>query len=78
MVDADQSGYMCGALIGHTQFTLQTSTEARLAPGASFVQLCTNSQGIDKQKKLVKMMKQVKIQKPVIMRLKSVPGSREN
>ena len=30
-VDVHQSGYICGALIGQDQFTLQTYTEAWLA-----------------------------------------------
>ena len=32
LVDGDDSGYICGALIGQNQFTLQTSSKARLAP----------------------------------------------
>ena len=72
------------ALIGHNKFTLRTSTEAVQAPGFpvlySYGQYeCTAaSLGIDKMKKLVKMMKQEKMIKLVIMRLRSVSGSREN
>jgi hypothetical protein len=33
MVEAVHEGYIAGALIGQNQITLQTSTEARLAPG---------------------------------------------
>ena len=33
LVKAIHEGYIAGALFGQNQFTLQTSTEARLAPG---------------------------------------------
>ena len=40
LVNADQPGYIVGALIGQNPFNLQTSTEARLAPGSLVQSTC--------------------------------------